>query len=370
MTQSAFPRFIVATLWIWLLGGLAPAQAQRTKRTPAPTPEPVVVAKPSKEFAKYGKYLCVIEGDAGKGSGAFIKLRGAVLFSTNAHVLSGNSRFRAQMLDGKEIPNGKLGIAKGRDIAVMEVKGYTDGIEVMDDVERNATIGDDVVVLGNSLGGQVVTEITGKITGIGPEFVEVDAKFVKGNSGCPVIHVKSGKVVGIATYAVPIRMNPIAKDSKFANVEFRRLCYRFDTVNEWQYPTMQTFLNTGLALRKMEKLDDDLFALLNDIADDGIVIPTKHQAPENRFRRHVTDFCKLMERKDLAPQSAQEAKMRFLREIAFLSGPGEWAALAVRGADDYHVREYQKADKTRGTMRREVEHLSNKQDAVGKITLP
>ncbi len=42
----------------------------------------------------------------------------------------------------------------------------------------------------------------GRSRGSDRALVEVDAKFVEGNSGSPIIHVKTGKVIGIATFAL------------------------------------------------------------------------------------------------------------------------------------------------------------------------
>ena len=72
----------------------------------------------------------------------------------------------------------------------------------MDHVDENASIDDDVVVLGNAEGGGVINTIKGKIVGVGPNLVEVDAAFVPGNSGSPIIHLKTGKVIGVATYLI------------------------------------------------------------------------------------------------------------------------------------------------------------------------
>lgn len=57
-----------------------------------------------------------------------------------------------------------------------------------------------VWVFGNSDGAGVITSIGGEVIGIGGDKIEVDAKFVSGNSGSPVIDAH-GDVIGIATYA-------------------------------------------------------------------------------------------------------------------------------------------------------------------------
>src|SRR6185312_7757504 len=100
----------------------------------------------------------------------------------------------------REVKADLLGVAEDRDILVATQKTFTDGIEASEAVDKDVSIGDAVVVLGNSQGRNVVTEIEGKVTGVGPELIEVDAKFVPGNSGSPIIHVKSGKVIGVATF--------------------------------------------------------------------------------------------------------------------------------------------------------------------------
>ena len=48
------------------------------------------------------------------------------------------------------------------------------------------------------MGRDVVTVSEGKVIGIGSELLEVDAPFVSGNSGSPVLN-HYGQVIGIAT---------------------------------------------------------------------------------------------------------------------------------------------------------------------------
>ena len=67
-------------------------------------------------------------------------------------------------------------------------------------------IGEAVTILGNSDGRGVVTEIRGHILGVGPQQIEVDAPFVAGNSGSPVLN-RVGRVVGVASYLRNCRDN-------------------------------------------------------------------------------------------------------------------------------------------------------------------
>ena len=79
------------------------------------------------------------------------------------------------------------------------------------DIELNASIvaiktkeeiptrGDHALVMGNSDGAGVVTELQGRVLAVGPNEVEVDAALVSENSGSPLF-TTNFNVIGIATY--------------------------------------------------------------------------------------------------------------------------------------------------------------------------
>jgi hypothetical protein len=103
----------------------------------------------------------------------------------------------------------------------------------MTEVEKNAAPGDEVAVLGNANGDRVITPFAGKLVAIGPDRVEVTAEFVKGNSGSPIIHLKSGKLLGIATYAHIVKVDSIT-GRPLNEPEVKRFGYRLDSVTQWQ----------------------------------------------------------------------------------------------------------------------------------------
>ena len=55
----------------------------------------------------------------------------------------------------------------------------------MTELANEMRIGDDVVVLGNSGGGGVITSIPGKVVGVGPDRIEVSAEFIQATPGAP-----------------------------------------------------------------------------------------------------------------------------------------------------------------------------------------
>lgn len=241
---------------------LAIALANGQSPSPSPTQTPAV------GFSDFSKTLVVIEGNKGRGSGFLVYYEGAVYLFTNSHVLSGNTQIQVRMLSGQPIALGNLFVAEKYDISRFSQTSSKDGLEILENLDAEVKIGDEVIVLGNSLGSGVVTELKGKVTGIGPELVEVDAKFVSGNSGSPIIHARTKKVIGIATFSVLRSMDGFGKDSKFNKVE-RRFGYRLDNVPGWFNTTWQKFSQESAVLNKLEERTNDIWALAVDIASNG-----------------------------------------------------------------------------------------------------
>ena len=121
-------------------------------------------------FEEVKDKLVVIVCGEKAGSGFIVRDGGRPYLFTNAHVVQRGAVI-AHRLDGTRLMLGP----------------------------RDEAVGRDMVVLGNSDGRGVVTEIRGKVIGVGPREIEVDAAFVIGNSGSPVLD-RHGRVIGIATY--------------------------------------------------------------------------------------------------------------------------------------------------------------------------
>lgn len=116
-------------------------------------------------------------------------------------------------------------------------------------------IGEQVYVCGNSSGANVVTEIYGKVVGVGPSEIEVDAKFVPGNSGSPMLD-ENNEVIGVATYATREKPTWITENTRFSDV--RRFGLRM-TVDDWVNVTPKQISDCLY-------LQTDVWTALNDIA--------------------------------------------------------------------------------------------------------
>ncbi len=141
------------------------------------------------------KLVVIVCGDK-TGSGFIVRDGGRPYLFTNAHVVR-KGVVIAQRLDGTRLRLGPRDEAVGRDMVRFALEDTS--APAFDLAAGVPNIGDPVVVLGNSDGRGVVTEIRGKVIGVGPREIEVDAAFVVGNSGSPVLD-RRGRVIGIATY--------------------------------------------------------------------------------------------------------------------------------------------------------------------------
>ena len=215
---------------------------------------------------EYKSGLAFVQGKTGQGSGFITVLKGQKYLLSNAHVVAGVRPPKFTLLDRTPVGVGSASAAVGHDIVAVTVLSGGTPIPAMESVETESNIGDAVVVLGNAEGAGVVNLLEGRIVGIGPNLVEVDAPFVPGNSGSPIIHMRSGKVIGIATY-LTMRRSVTGAQS------VRRFGYRLDSVQKWQAVDWTRFYAEADTMKKIEKTSEELGSLLSDLVKAGR--PTK-----------------------------------------------------------------------------------------------
>jgi hypothetical protein len=260
--------------------------------TPQPTPTDPVA------YQKSAKYAVTVEGEAvdgngiNQGSGFLVHYNGKIYLFTNIHVISGSKSVTAKGMNGRILRLGDLMVANNCDLAAFELPDEKDGLEILDSVDSALHLNDELAILGNSLGGRVTTEIRGKVSAIGPNLVETDAKFVHGNSGSPAIDVKTGRVVAIATYAETPDGNDLTKDSKF-NKTVRRYCYRLDTVDQWTPIPWKSFVNETAYIENAENKTEDLYALIYEIVvKRKILVNYDFKCKKSNIERGLQSYIK------------------------------------------------------------------------------
>lgn len=207
----------------------------------------------------YHTALMMVEGNKGVGSAFMCTMGDHTYVMTNAHVLSDNQGVKITSLDNTQVTTGTSGMAVGRDIIRLEVAKGPKAFEVMTDVDSNVKIGDAVAVLGNAEGARVVHPVEGKIVGIGPDLIEVDAPFVPGNSGSPIIHLPTGKVIGIATY---LTVRKVRVGTSVVTVAERRFGYRMDNVKQWETVSWPFFFAQCTQVAAITEQSEDFVTLL------------------------------------------------------------------------------------------------------------
>jgi hypothetical protein len=195
----------------------------------------------------------------------------------------------------------------GRDIARFDIKNPPDNpLEISTDLNDSVRIGDAVVVPGNSGGGGVATLIKGVVQGIGPDRIEVSAPFIPGNSGSPIIHVKTGKVIGIATYFTVRNEDP----TKSRAPAVRHFGYRIDTAATWERVEWNTFLQEADGIKQVSALTDDVINFLH-------ALRTK-QPPDfttDTLRGPAAEWMKALRNERLTKNGRRAVTENFLRVL-------------------------------------------------------
>jgi S1-C subfamily serine protease len=293
---------------------------------PAPAP-PQPSPSPLSDIAEYGslsKFIVIISGDhgdgiEGRGSGFMVKYNNKIFLFTNIHVLDEDVNITCQTLSGRKLALGRLYLSNDYDLAAIELPEENDGLDLQANTDKSVSIGDEVVVLGNSNGEQVVTYLKGKISSIGPELIETDAKFVSGNSGSPIISKTSHKVLGIATFSVLRTANSFGSDSIFNNVE-RRFAYRLDNVPSWSQSTCANFFDESNYLKRINARTYDLWdaahGFFHDIKNwhDFVI---QQNSFDDTVYKSVTNYQKELSFLDdrSSSQDFKYARERFLHSL-------------------------------------------------------
>ncbi len=222
---------------------------------------PSAAGRAAELVREYSSSLVFVEGKNGKGS-AFVCLIGPRKFIiSNQHVIAGNENVTLTLLDRSKLNFGQASAAVGHDVVAFSLLSDSKAMEVLPDVEKRAAIGDEVVVLGNQRGSGVIEPLVGKLMGIGPDRVEVSAPFVPGNSGSPVIHLKTGKVIGVATYAIIRKVDPLTR-KPLPTPEVKRFAYRLDSITTWEPILWSAYHQQFQILKDLEARSKDIINLI------------------------------------------------------------------------------------------------------------
>lgn len=314
----------------------------------APEPTPAEEVKPGgfsvspkvSEFIEANRNaLFVIEGEKGRGSGFVCNMDGQTMALTNAHVLAGNPQPKFTTMDGAKMELGAAFLGVDHDVCKISVSNPPACLEVMTPADGVPKIGDAIAVLGNSEGAGVIKPLEGKIVGLGPNLIEVDAPFVPGNSGSPIIHLASGKVIGIATYLIIRKVDE--NDAKGMESSVRRFGYRLDSMKNWEALNWPRFYTQATQAQGIVDVGEE-FAELLAFFRKKTPMP---QLGNNAVRRAVRTFEeRLSTGRRMSEADMAAARREFLGNLRSATR-SDLATFDSRTAYDYFRRQI--ADETK-----------------------
>jgi len=269
----------------------APASPVPATTTNAPAAIPAADAIPD----ALAHAVVLIKGDIGEGTGFLVKTADGPAVVTNNHVVRANTNLKILTTTGAQIKILGLKGASDRDLVMFKIQDdhYT-YFDLAPDVASIAETGDTVITPGNSEGGEVMLNTKGTVLGIGPERVEISNPIYHGNSGGPVYHVKSGKVLAVVTQAMKVDTSNDIDKASFENKgsaisgAMRYFGLRVDNVSKWETYDWNRFLNETTFLRNFHDQSRCLDSFMNGARYEKAHVTStdEYGPPDSRYYLH------------------------------------------------------------------------------------
>ncbi len=141
-----------------------------------------------------------VDGRGKAGSGFFISSNGLML--TNHHVISKAKNIWVRLTNKRTYPAIVVAKDAWMDIALLKVKTKGNKFIPLDLGFRKYKIGDEVIAIGSPLSNEetISKGILSSVKNVsGYQVIQTDTAINRGNSGGPLIHLQSRKLIGINT---------------------------------------------------------------------------------------------------------------------------------------------------------------------------
>jgi hypothetical protein len=292
--------------------------------------------------------IVVIRGDYEEGTGFLVKTDFGPAVITNIHVISANPNVKILTTTGEEIKTIGLKGASDRDLAMFLIKDNNYSyLDLATDIANTVQNGDEDITPGNSEGGMVVLNTKGKVVGIGPERIEFDNPIYHGNSGGPVFHTASGKVIGVVTEAEKVDTSDDLDKASFNNkasaiaATMRYFGLRIDTVPKWETYDWDQFLTQTTFLKNFHDQSRTLDSYINGQeyekehiatgADDEGPPDSKYYEKDQKIQQADDTFNKMDDNSDKSQHLDADRQM-----VLSLDGIADTDMTAIQDSSNFY----------------------------------
>ena len=288
----------------------------------------------AREARQLSRSVCLLKSPQGSGSGFFARWEGRDVLVTNNHVILEMADVKILDINGRAYRFDTVYASPKRDLAIIPL--VRDNLADMPNLPLHPApdhlaAKSPVTAYGDSLGDGVIVGTSGKYLGIGPDVLEVDAPFVPGNSGGPVVADRTGEVIGVATYCRIISSpRAVTTGSRFEakrlKPSVRRFATRLDSLrlDDFEKVNQDQIRQDQAAYRPIAEVYDALLKMYDFYQAQSYL--AKH-APAMPDRWHTTYL-------------RQEAyrKYKILNELRKILLPGRAEAIPQDSELYHHIR--------------------------------
>jgi hypothetical protein len=172
---------------------IVPDSAVTPVATPEELPPPVLTDDQSKT-------VVTIKGDNAQGTGFFMRSPDGTFVVTHLHLLAGNPNIKLSTSSGAAITVVGLKGAADRDIALFAIQdNQFTYLPAPTDAPNSVQAGDQLIIPDVGAPSDILIGKPGRVMGTNAERIDFDNPIGRGDTGAPVIHVKSGTVLGLVT---------------------------------------------------------------------------------------------------------------------------------------------------------------------------
>ncbi|MBO5781692.1 MAG: trypsin-like peptidase domain-containing protein [Opitutales bacterium] len=271
-----------------------------------------------KEYDAINAILVATSKDS-SATAFFANIKNRNFIVTNMHVMQSESEVNFRTFNGVEIKMPKTGFfSKGKDVFILPVSSIPEGciaLPIEEDISKNLSVFDKLVICGNSMGGGTLVHIMGEVVAVGPDIVEHNCNAQKGHSGSPIYSRKTKNIVGVLSHS--IEFSYFEKGKKLGkNPEENRMLgsrdfgYRIDNIKDWTQIKTDKLIELSTNLKDFKQ---KYTCLANAI----------HQNSYSRSSnyRDLNKIITLFRSKNKGSSVAyKEAKIEFLKDVKNLIG--------------------------------------------------